>query len=58
MYVEIDERVIRSTKRLAGRLDLPVNRVVELALKEMIKNDPQLELKFPNADTSKLRKSR
>lgn len=57
IYVELPEKVVTDSKALAIRLDIPLNKLVELALKEFKDNDPQLELKF-NGRTSKPRKSK
>lgn len=58
LYVEIPEKVIFQAKLIAKRLDLPVCRIVELALKEFYDTDPQLTLNltFKNDRTRKPRK--
>jgi len=55
LYVELPAKVITDSKKLATRLDIPMNKLVEVALKELIENDPQLQLVF-NGDTRKPRK--
>lgn len=56
IYVELPLKVVADSKRLANRLDIPMNKLVELALKEFIDNDPQLQLSFGNDNTRKPRK--
>lgn len=56
LYIEIPPKVITDAKRLANSLDIPMNRLVELALREFIDHDPQLRLVFNNDDTRKPRK--
>lgn len=52
-YFELDEKLVIRTKALAKRLQVPMVRVVEMALKEFIKSNPQLELKLENPSKSK-----
>ena len=56
IYVELPVKVVTDIKSLANRLGQPMNKLVELALKEFIDNDPQLQLSFKNDDTRKPRK--
>ena len=56
LYVELPPKVVTDAKRLANRLDIPMNKLVEIALKELIDNDPQLQLAFNNDSTRKPRK--
>ena len=56
LYVELPPKVVADSKRLATRLDIPMTKLVELALKAFIDDDPQLTLKFNNARTSRTRK--
>lgn len=56
IYVELPQKVVTSAKRLAARLDIPMTKLVEIALKELIDNDPQIEMSFTNDSTRKPRK--
>lgn len=56
IYVELPPKVVTDAKRLAIRLDIPMNKLVEIALKELIDNDPQLQIAFKNDSTRKPRK--
>jgi hypothetical protein len=56
IYVELPVKVVTDAKKLANRLDIPMNKLVEIALKELIDNDPQLQLAFNNDSTRKPRK--
>lgn len=58
IYVELPVKVVTDIKSLANRLGQPMNKLVELALKEFIDNDPQLQLSFKNDSTRKPRKLR
>lgn len=53
IYTELPTKVVTDTKRLAVQLGVPMNKIVELALKEFIDSDPQLELNLTNASTRK-----
>lgn len=56
LYVELPPKVITDAKRLANKLEVPMNKIVELALKEFMENDPRIQLVFNNASTRKPRK--
>lgn len=56
IYVELPSKVVTDAKRLANKLDIPMNKLVEISLKELIDNDPQLQLSFNNDRTRKPRK--
>ena len=53
IYVELPSKVVSDSKKLAQRLDIPMTKLVELSLKELIANDPQLTLTFDNAIPSR-----
>ena len=53
IYTELPIKVVTDTKRIALRLGVPMNKIVELALREFVDNDPQIELKLTNANTRK-----
>jgi len=44
LYVQINAKTYKKAQSLAKRLDLPKARVVELALEDFFKRDPQLKL--------------
>lgn len=44
LYVQIDSKTYKKAQSLSKRLDLPKARIVELALDDFFKRDPQLEL--------------
>jgi hypothetical protein len=56
VYVELPLKVVTDAKRLANKLDIPMNKLVEIALKELIDNDPRLQIAFNNDRTRKPRK--
>jgi phosphohistidine swiveling domain-containing protein len=56
LFCELPEKVVSDTKIIARKLNIPVVKVVELALKEFKDNGPQLELSFKNDNTRKPRK--
>ncbi len=56
IYVELPVKVVDNTKKLATKLDLPMNKIVEIALNEFKDNGPQLQMAFLNASTRKPRK--
>lgn len=44
LYVELPCKVINDSKKLAQRLDIPMTKLVELSLKELLVNNTQLSL--------------
>lgn len=52
LYVEIDDHIIDELSRMSVNLGLPKNRIVEIALLDLIDKDPQLTL-LPKDDSSK-----
>ena len=56
LYVELPSKVINDAKKLATKLDIPMNKLVELSLREVVSSAPQIKLIF-DASPSKSRKS-
>ena len=54
LYVEISEHIVKELSRMSISLGLPKNRIVEIALLDLIDKDPQLKL-LPKNDSSKRR---